>query len=114
MLFSTMPIESVSCSRNAICRVVNSVTDASSITALTSFSNSTGRTTMFCGTTLNSAEPIGTAWAGMVVISMRRLSIAHCPTRPSPKPSRGGWPCAPSSANAESSRRLGCSSVSTW
>ncbi len=84
MLFSTMPMLSVSCSRNAICKVVNAVTEASSMTALTSFSNRTGSTTMFCGTTLNSAEPIGTAWVGIVVISMRRLSTAHCPIRPSP------------------------------
>ena len=108
-----MPIELVSCSRKAICNVVNVVTDASSMTALTSFSNRTGSTTMFCGTTLNSAEPIGTACAGIEVISMRRLSAAHCPIRPSPTSMRCGWPVAPSSAKAESSRRLGLSSLST-
>ena len=41
------------------------VTEASSITALTWFSNRTGSTMMFCGTTLNRAEPIGTASLGM-------------------------------------------------
>ena len=38
-----MPIESVSCSRNVICEVVNELTEESSITALTWFSNSTGK-----------------------------------------------------------------------
>ena len=56
-----MPIESVSCSRNMVCSVVNFDTEASSMTALTWFSNSTGSTMMLRGTTLNSAEPIGTA-----------------------------------------------------
>ena len=79
-----MPIESVSCSRKVICEVVKAVMEASSITALTWFSNSTGSTTMFCGTTLNRAEPIGTACGGMSVISRCRLSAAHWPIRPSP------------------------------
>ena len=56
-----MPMLSVSCSRNVVCSAVNCVTEASSITALTWFSNSTGSTMMLRGTTLNSAEPIGTA-----------------------------------------------------
>ena len=77
---------------------VKALTEASSITALTWFSNSTGSTMTFCGMTLNSAEPIGTAFAGIWVISMRRLSAAHWPIRPSPNPSVVGWPSAPSSA----------------
>ena len=57
-----MPIEVVSCSRNMVCRSVNSWIEASSITALTWFSNSTGSTMMLRGVTLNSAELIGTAF----------------------------------------------------
>ena len=79
---STMPMLAVSCSRNMICSGVNSLTEASSITALTWFSNSTGSTMMLRGATLNSAEPIGTASAGISVISMRRLSAAHWPIKP--------------------------------
>ena len=40
-------------------QVVKALTEASSITALTWPSNSTGSTMTFCGTALNSAEPIG-------------------------------------------------------
>ena len=88
----------VSCSRKVICRVVNAVTEASSITALIWSSNRTGSTMMFCGTALNSAEPIGTACGGISVIRMRRLSAAHWPIRPSPISMRCGWPLWPSSA----------------
>ena len=55
----------MSCSRKVICEVVNEPTEASSITALTWFSNSTGSTTRFCGTTRSSAELIGIASVGM-------------------------------------------------
>ena len=79
-----MPMQSVSCSRKVICEVVNALTEASSITALTWFSNSTGSTTRFFGTTRSSAELIGTESAGMSATSRWRLSIAHCPIRPSP------------------------------
>ncbi|MGY3293478.1 hypothetical protein ACVWWP_006545 [Bradyrhizobium sp. LM3.6] len=79
-----MPIESVSCSRNVICEVVNEVSEASSITALTWPSNSTGSTTRFFGATRSSAELIGTTSAGMSAITRGRLSIAHWPIRPSP------------------------------
>ena len=41
---------------------------------------------------------IGTALSGISVISMRRLSTAHWPIRPSPRRSARGWPLAPSSA----------------
>ena len=95
---STMPIEVVSCSRNMVCSVVNSCIEASSITALTWFSNRTGSTILLRGVTLNSAEEIGTVLSGISVISMRRLSSAHWPIRPSPKPSDRGWPFVPSSA----------------
>ena len=88
----------VSCSRNVICSSVNSWTEASSITALTWLSNSTGSTMLLRGITLNRAELIGTALAGISVISMRRLSIAHWPIRPSPSRNVCAWPLAPSSA----------------
>ena len=42
-----MPMLAVSCSRNVICSLVNLLTEASSITAFTWFSNSTGSTMMF-------------------------------------------------------------------
>jgi hypothetical protein len=61
MELSTMPMLAVSCSRKEICSGVNDEIDANSITALTWFSNSTGNTMTFFGTTLNSEEPIGTA-----------------------------------------------------
>src|SRR5712675_2563368 len=67
MLLTTMPILVVSCSRNIICSVVNSPSEASSITALTWLSNSTGSTTTLRGTALNSADPIGTASVGISV-----------------------------------------------
>ena len=60
-----MPMESVSCSRKVICEVVNELIEDSSITALTWFSNSTGSTTRFFGTTRSSAELIGAVSAGM-------------------------------------------------
>ena len=88
----------VSCSRKVVCKVVNALTDDSSITALTWFSNSTGKTMTFCGIALNKAEPIGTALDGTSVINRRRLSAAHCPTSPWPRRSVRGWPSAPSSA----------------
>ena len=79
-----MPMESVSCSRNVICEVVNELIEASSITALTSFSNSTGSTTRLRGITRSMAEFTGMASVGMSDTSRLRLSMAHCPTRPSP------------------------------
>ena len=53
MLFSTMPMLAVSCSRNARCEAVNALSEASSITALTRSSKSTGKTMTF-------REPTGT------------------------------------------------------
>ena len=63
----------------------------SSMTALTSLSNRIGSTTTLRGTTLKSAEPIGTACGGISLMSSRRLSSAHWPTKPSPilKPRAG-------------------------
>ena len=84
ILFSTMPMLAVSCSRNARWDMVNALKEASSMTALTRSSNKIGRTIMFRGTAWNKPERIGTALAGKSLISMRRFSAAHWPTRPSP------------------------------
>ena len=54
--FSTMPIEAVSCSRKAICSSVKWLSEASSITALTWPSNSTGSTMMLLGVRLEQAR----------------------------------------------------------
>ncbi len=70
---STMPMLAVSCSRNVICSGVNALIEASSMTALTWLSNSTGSTTMLRGAALNSAEEIGTTLGGISVISRRSL-----------------------------------------
>ena len=53
MLFSTMPMLAVSCSRNARCEAVKVPSEASSITAFTRSSNSTGSTITFRGTASN-------------------------------------------------------------
>ena len=47
IVLSTTPIDCVSCSRKVRCVAVNGCSDASSMTALVSPSNSTGSTTMF-------------------------------------------------------------------
>ena len=59
MLLSTMPMLAVSCSRNARCEAVKALREASSITALTRSSNSTGSTITLRGTASNSPERIG-------------------------------------------------------
>src|SRR5215211_7322016 len=82
---STMPMPVVSCSRKVICNAVNGLMEASSMTALTWLSNKIGSTTMFLGGTLNKTDEIGMAVAGTSLISRRRLSAAHCPTRHSPQ-----------------------------
>ena len=68
-----MPIEAVSCSRNVVCSVVNAPTAASSITALTWPSNSTGSTMMLRGCCANSAERIGATLSGTSLISNAAL-----------------------------------------
>ena len=78
---------------------VNALIEASSITALTWFSNSTGSTMTFCGIALNSAEPIGTACGRHVgdqhaplvggALADQAFADARCVC---------GWPSAPSSA----------------
>ncbi len=84
-------MESVSCSRNVICEVVKETSEASSITALTWPSNSTGSTTRFFGATRNSAELIGTTSDGISPTTRGRLSSAHWPIRPSPNCSTRGY-----------------------
>ena len=49
IVLSTMPMLSDSCSRNCRCDAVNVDSDASSMTALIWFSNSTGSTMMLRG-----------------------------------------------------------------
>ncbi|MNU05407.1 hypothetical protein D3C72_2502000 [compost metagenome] len=49
MVFRTIPMLSVSCSRKERCVSLKWPKEASSSTAFTSFSNSTGRTMMFSG-----------------------------------------------------------------
>ena len=88
--FSTMPIEVVSCSRNESCRSVNGVSAASSITAFTWPSNSTGSTTAFFGCDRKRPERIGTTLRGRLVRIRRRASRAHWPIRPSPSCSSAG------------------------
>ncbi len=59
MVLSTIPIDSVSCSRNARWVVLNRSKEASSITALTSPSNTMGSTMMLSGVASPSPELIG-------------------------------------------------------
>ena len=99
MVLSTIPILEVSCSRNAVCNGVKSRSEASSITAFTLSSKSTGSTMTLRGTASNSPELIGVADAGRFVIRLRVRSTAHCPTRPSPSASVSLCDREPWSAN---------------
>ena len=87
-----MPIEAVSCSRKAICSSVKWLSEASSITALTWPSNSTGSTMMLCGAAWNRPEAIGYAVLGMSDIRIWRPSAAHWPIRLWPIRRVLGWP----------------------
>ena len=87
-----MPIEAVSCSRKAICSSVKSLSEASSITALTWPSNRTGSTMMLLGVASNRPERIGWTAVGMSEIRIWRRSAAHWPIRPSPTLMVAGWP----------------------
>ncbi len=98
MLLSTVPKLSVSCSRKAICNVLKVFSEASSITALSWFSNSTGSTTTLRGIALKDTEPTGTKSSFGSLISIRRLSAAHWPIRPSPMRMDCGCPLTSSSA----------------
>ena len=74
MVLSTMPIEPDSCSRNARCDGVNSVSEASSITALTWSSNSTGSTITLRGTALIRPDSICTV-PGRHVVDQDHLGL---------------------------------------
>jgi hypothetical protein len=67
MLFSTMPMLAVSCSRKVRCGAAKSFSDASASTALISLSNITGNTTTLRGSTSSSPDPTGTASCGTSV-----------------------------------------------
>ena len=58
IVFRTTPIVSVSWSRNVWCTSLNGVNEASSITAITCSSKSTGSTMMFVGAASPSPEVI--------------------------------------------------------
>ena len=60
MVFSTIPILSVSCTRKSRCVWLNASNDASSITAFISFSNNTGRIMRLRGVASPSPEDIFT------------------------------------------------------
>ena len=89
-------MESVSCSRKVICELVKDDSEESSMTALTWFSNRTGNTTTFLGSTRISAELTGTASLGMSDTSRCRLSSAHWPISPSPNCTNCGCGLLPS------------------
>ena len=104
----------VSCSKNARCEAVNVLSEANSMTAFTRSSNSTGSTITFRGTASNSPERMEMVAGGRSVISIRRFSAAHCPTRPSPIFSSRRCPSSASLAKAESSTSVSASSLSVW
>ena len=114
ILFRTIPMLEVSCSRNARWEAVKKLSDASSMTALTRSSKSTGKTMTLRGFASKRPERIGTVPSGRSLISMRRFSRAHCPTRPSPGFTRRRCPSGPSEAKPESSTMPSDSSVSIW
>ena len=79
---------------------MKTLNDASSMTAFTWPSKSTGSTTTLRGTARKRPEAIGTAFDGTSEMSTRAFSAAHWPSSPSPICTKAGWPVAPSSANA--------------
>jgi hypothetical protein len=98
IVFSTMPMLPDSCSRNERCEAVTSVSEASSMTALTCFSNSTGKTMMLRGSALIRPERIWPRPGDTFSITIVWPSAAHCPIRPSPMSSV--WPAPASDASA--------------
>ena len=86
IVLSTTPMLPVSCSRNARCEAVNSPSEASSMTALTWPSNSTGSTMMLRGRATARPEcTLDQVSAGCPSARMRWRSFAHWPTSPSPR-----------------------------
>ena len=94
----TMPMDSVSWSRNAWWISLNPSKDASSSTPFTSFSNTIGSTRIARGAALPRPDAMRRKSEGGFVIRILRFSSAHCPTRPSPRPMRR--PCADSPPEA--------------
>ena len=84
IVFTVTPMVSVIWSRNARCTGLNGVNVASSMTASTRPSNSTGSTTSSAGGALPSAEEIRTYPAGTSVRWIRLPSAAAWPTSVSP------------------------------
>jgi hypothetical protein len=85
MVLITMPIDSVSWSRNAWCTGLKRSSDASSITPRTSPSKITGSTSTFAAACEERPVAILNDIAGTPVRVSLRFSIAHWPTRPSPR-----------------------------
>ena len=84
MEFSTMPMLAVSCSRNDICRSVKTLSEASSITAFTWPSNSTGSTTMLRRRRLEQAGEDRHGGVGNSRQQHAPAVGAHWPISPSP------------------------------
>ncbi len=85
IVFSTTPMDPVSCSRKARCGAVNSYNEASSMTALTSPSYSTGSTMTLRGWVSTSPLPSRMDSGGTRASNRRWRCTAHSPTKPSPK-----------------------------
>ena len=89
----TMPIDSVSWSRNAWCDGLKCSSDASSITPRTWPSKITGSTSTSAAACSDRPVAMLNDAAGTPVSMSLRFSIAHWPTRPSPRST--SLPCAP-------------------
>ena len=83
------------------------------MTAFTRSSNRTGNTITLRGIAWKSPERTGTVFEGSSVISMRRLSSAHWPTKPSPIRIAPGCPSS-AFANDDSRLKVPVSSSSIW
>jgi hypothetical protein len=83
----TMPIDSVSWSRNASCVGLKRSNDASSSTPFTWPSKMIGSTRMFCGGALPRPDAMAMYSRGTLDSRIFCFSMAHCPTRPSPRSS---------------------------
>ncbi len=88
MVLSTMPTDSISWLRKDWWVSLNSPKEASSITALTSSSNSAGRMMTFAGVASPRPELIRRKSGGTLSRTIARLSAALWPTRPSRSASR--------------------------
>ncbi len=96
MVLMTMPIDSVSWSRNAWCAGLKLSSDASSSTPRTSPSNTTGSTSTSSAAVSERPVAMRKAFGGTLVRRSFLFSIAHWPTRPSPMSISlpcERWPC---------------------